>query len=84
MRNGMFCAQGSASRRDKKDIVMNKPARKHTGRSVSRRHATRGTSRKTTKSIGGDDFYRHAAEVDRILELEFADDDPDGIRLAHK
>ena len=63
---------------------MNKPARKHTGRNVSRRHATRGTSRKTTKSIGDEDFYRHAAEVDRILELEFADDDPEGIRLAHK
>jgi hypothetical protein len=64
---------------------MNKPTRKHTGRNVSRRHASRNaTSRKISKSIGDEDFYRHAAEVDRILELEFADDDPDGIRLAHK
>lgn len=64
---------------------MNKPTRKHTGRHVSRRHASRGnTSRKTSKPIGDEDFYKHAAEVDRILELEFADDDPEGIRLVHK
>lgn len=64
---------------------MNKPTRKHTGRLVSRRQSSRGNmSRKTSKPIGDEDFYRHAAEVDRILELEFADDDPEGIRLAHK
>lgn len=64
---------------------MNKPSRKHTGRNVSRRHASRGNAaRKSSKPIGDEDFYKHAAEVDRILELEFADDDPDGIRLAHK
>lgn len=64
---------------------MNKPARKHTGRNVSRRHGSRqSTSRKQSRSIGDDDFYRMAAEADRILELEFADEDPDGIRLAHK
>lgn len=63
---------------------MNKPTRKHTGRNVSRRQSSRwGTSRKS-KPIGDEDFYKLAAEVDRILELEFADDDPDGIRLAHK
>jgi hypothetical protein len=64
---------------------MNKPARKHTGRSVSRRNVSRGNnaSRKSHR-IGDDDFYRMAAEADRILELEFADEDPDGIRLAHK
>ncbi len=63
---------------------MNKNPRKHTGRNVSRRHASRSNSRKSSKSIGDEDFYKYAAEVDRILELEFADDDPDGIRLAHK
>ena len=63
---------------------MNKPVRKHTGRSVSRRHGSRNVSSRKGKNISDDDFYKHAAEVDRILELEFADDDPDGIRLAHK
>jgi hypothetical protein len=63
---------------------MNKHTRKHTGRQVSRRHGPRNsTSRKLAKSIGDDDFYKLAAEADRILELEFADDDPNGIRLAH-
>lgn len=65
---------------------MNKPTRKHTGRNVSRRHASRGnsTSHRANKPIGDDDFNKLAAEADRFLELEFADDDPDGIRLAHK
>lgn len=63
---------------------MNKPTRKHTGRNVSRRHSSRLNTSRKSKSIGDDDFYRMAAEADRILELEFADEDPDGIRLAHK
>ncbi|HZY81997.1 MAG TPA: hypothetical protein VFE50_20880 [Cyclobacteriaceae bacterium] len=62
---------------------MTKHTRKHSGRHVSRRHASR-LSRKATKSIGDENFYKHAAEVDRMLELEFADEDPDGIRLSHK
>lgn len=62
---------------------MNKHTRKHTGRSVSRRHGGRTSSRKTSKTID-DDFHKLAVEADRFLELEFADDDPDGIRLAHK
>jgi len=62
---------------------MTKHTRKHSGRHVSRRQSSR-LSRKITKSIGDENFYKHAAEVDRILELEFADDDPDGIRLTHK
>jgi hypothetical protein len=62
---------------------MTKHTRKHSGRQVSRRHASR-LSRKSPKSIGDESFYRHAAEIDRMLELEFADDDPDGIRLANK
>lgn len=63
---------------------MNKPTRKHTGRNVSRRHGSRNSTSRKGKHMSDDDFYKHAAEVDRILELEFADDDPDGIRLAHK
>lgn len=65
---------------------MNKHTRKHSGRNVSRRHAPRwnSNSRKAQKPIGDDDFYKLAVEADRILELEFADDDPDGIRLSHK
>jgi hypothetical protein len=63
---------------------MTKNTRKHTGRSVSRRQGTRSsTSRKSAKPTSGDDFYKLAAEADRILELEFADEDPNGIRLAH-
>ena len=63
---------------------MSKNTRKHTGRNLSRRHASRLHTSRKSKAIGDDDFYKLAAEVDRILELEFADDDPDGIRLAHK
>jgi hypothetical protein len=64
---------------------MNKPSRKHTGRHVARRHGNRhSTSRKQSRPIGDEDFYRMAAEADRILEMEFADDDPEGIRLGHK
>jgi hypothetical protein len=63
---------------------MNKNTRKHTGRNVSRRQSSRGNTSRKSKPVGDDDFYKHAVEVDRILELEFADDDPDGIRLAHK
>jgi len=62
---------------------MNKPARKNTGRHVSRRHAGRHLNPHKHK-LGNDDFYKLAVEADRILELEFADDDPEGIRLAHK
>lgn len=63
---------------------MNKIARKHTNRQVSRRHANRYNTTSRKSKLGDDDFYRLAAEADRILELEFADEDPDGIRLAHK
>lgn len=63
---------------------MNKPTRKHTGRSVSRRHSSRNSTSRKGKHMSDDDFHKYAAEVDRILELEFADDDPEGIRLAHK
>lgn len=63
---------------------MTKNTRKHTGRNVSRRHASRNSTSRKAKQMMDDDFYKHAAEVDRILELEFADDDPDGIRLANK
>jgi len=63
---------------------MNKPTRKHTGRNVSRRHGSRNSTSRKGKHVGSDDdFQKYAAEVDRILELEFADDDPNGIRLAH-
>lgn len=63
---------------------MNKPARKHTGRNISRRHSSRGNTQHKAKQLGDDEFYKLAAEADRVLELEFADEDPDGIRLAHK
>jgi len=63
---------------------MNKNTRKHTGRNVSRRHQPRYNSTSRKAKLGDDDFYKLALEADRILELEFADEDPDGIRLAHK
>jgi len=76
---GMFLRATQATR---KNIVMNKPTRKHTGRNVSRRHAGRNsTSRK--QKLGDNEFYKLAEEADKILELEFADEDPNGIRLAH-
>jgi len=55
--------------------VMNKPTRKHTGRNVSRRHNNRNSAPRKEKL--------QAAEIDRILELEYADEDPNGIKLAH-
>jgi hypothetical protein len=66
-----------------KNAAMNKPTRKHTGRHVSRRHAGRNSTSRKSK-LGNDDFYKLAVEADRILELEFADEDPEGIRLGHK
>ncbi len=63
---------------------MNKPSRKHTGRHISRRNGTRTSASRKAKLMSDDDFYKYAAEIDRILELEFADEDPDGIRLAHR
>ena len=61
---------------------MNKPTRKHTGRNVSRRHGGRQTTSRKLK-LGDNEFYKLAEAADRILELEFADEDPNGIRLAH-
>jgi hypothetical protein len=69
----------------RKISAMNKPTRKHTGRNVSRRHASRNSTLRKGKQMGADDeFQKYAAEIDRMLELEFADEDPDGIRLAHR
>ncbi|HEX8060285.1 MAG TPA: hypothetical protein VF473_05080 [Cyclobacteriaceae bacterium] len=68
---------------NQKGIIMNKPTRKHTGRNVSRRHAVRHSSSNKLK-LGNEDFYKFAAEADRVLELEYADEDPEGIRLSHK
>jgi len=61
---------------------MNKNTRKNTGRNVSRRPGSRWNSTSRKSRLGDNDFYRLAVEADRILELEFADDDPEGIRLA--
>jgi hypothetical protein len=71
-------------RPEKGKSAMNKPTRKHTGRNISRRNASRNSHSRKAKQLSDDDFYKHASEVDRMLELEFADDDPEGIRLAHK
>jgi hypothetical protein len=68
--------------KNQKGIVMNKPIRKHAGRNVSRRHGRHSNS--TKQKLGNEEFYRFAAEADRVLELEYADEDPHGIRLAHK
>lgn len=76
----VFTGQTRATR---KQFVMNKPTRKHGGRNVSRRHGGRHSTARKQK-LGDDEFYKFAAEADRVLELEYADEDPDGIRLAHK